>query len=209
MKSEVLDLPAKAGRDAKREAILKIAYQAFLADGYAATSMSAIAAKVGGSKATLYNHFTSKEELFIAVIEEKCQDFMHLVFETDFDPENIEVALHGLGRRFLTLLLSEDKIAVYRLITASAAQFPALGRAFYKTSIAKGRERLSRIFAQAIADGKLRPGDTDMMANHFFGLCEGDFHRRRLWNMIDHASEAEIQTYVSQAMRVFFAAYGV
>jgi AcrR family transcriptional regulator len=69
METNILSSTPKKGRDEKRAAIVKIAYEAFLTDGYAATSMSSIAAKVGGSKATLYNYFASKEELFAAVIE--------------------------------------------------------------------------------------------------------------------------------------------
>ena len=40
--------------------MLDIARAAFLREGYAAASMSEIAAKVGGSKATLYSYFPSK-----------------------------------------------------------------------------------------------------------------------------------------------------
>jgi AcrR family transcriptional regulator len=53
----------------KREAIVQVATRAFLENGYAATSMSAIADELGGSKATLWAHFSSKEELFAAVID--------------------------------------------------------------------------------------------------------------------------------------------
>jgi AcrR family transcriptional regulator len=199
---------SRAGRDDKRETILKIAYEAFLAEGYAATSMSSIAAKLGGSKATLYNYFSSKQEMFIAVIDEKCQDVQAKLFDTEFERENFEDALKGLGKRFLTLLMSDDKIATYRLITASTSQFPELGRAFYQSGPAQGKKRLASFFAEAVADGKLRPGDTDMMASHFFDLCEGDIHRRRLWNVISSASDAEIENCVAHAVRVFLAAYG-
>ena len=51
--AQLVRMPARPDRDERREAILKVARAAFLSDGYAATSMSAIAAKVGGSKATL------------------------------------------------------------------------------------------------------------------------------------------------------------
>jgi AcrR family transcriptional regulator len=208
MKSDILLSPPRPVRDSKREAILKIAYEAFLDEGYATTSMSSIAAKLGGSKATLYNYFSSKEELFIAVIDEKCQDVQHLLFETDFEQETFEATLKGLGQRFLTFLLSDDKIAIYRLITASTSQFPELGRAFYQSGPAQGKKRLSNFFAQAVAEGKLRPGDTEVMAGHFFDLCEGDIHRRRLWNVISAATDTEIATCIAHAVRVFLAAYG-
>src|SRR3546814_5241647 len=55
-------------RTAQRSHILAIARRHFLARGYAATTMSAIAADVGGSKATLWNHFKSKDDLFAELV---------------------------------------------------------------------------------------------------------------------------------------------
>ncbi len=52
--------------------ILDAAAEVFLEEGFAAASMSAIAARVGGSKGTLYNYFRSKEELFEAYIQRHC-----------------------------------------------------------------------------------------------------------------------------------------
>jgi len=48
------------------ERILKAARRLFLASGYEGTSMDAVQREVGGSKATLYAHFPSKEALFTA-----------------------------------------------------------------------------------------------------------------------------------------------
>ena len=53
--------PAVSKRDVRREGILDVARGVFLSEGYATASMSTIAAKLGGSKGTLYNYFKSKE----------------------------------------------------------------------------------------------------------------------------------------------------
>ena len=60
----------KDRRDQRREAILEVAREVFTEEGYAAASMSTIAARLGGSKGTLYNYFKSKEELFGAYVRE-------------------------------------------------------------------------------------------------------------------------------------------
>ncbi|PCE39549.1 TetR/AcrR family transcriptional regulator, partial [Rhizorhabdus dicambivorans] len=49
--------------------ILAIATSSFLAKGYFATTMSSIATEIGGSKATLWTYFSSKGDLFSAVID--------------------------------------------------------------------------------------------------------------------------------------------
>lgn len=208
MESEILEQPPKTGRDGKRDAILKIAFEAFLSDGYAATSMSSIAAKVGGSKATLYNYFTSKEELFAAVIGEKCQDIQSLLFETELEHADFRNSLLRFGERLLRLMLSDEKIAVFRLITAETARFPELGRAFYRSGPMQGKKFLSQFFDRAVAEGYLKPGDTLVMAGHFFDLCKGEIHHRKLWNVTPNPSDAEIRTTVAQSVSVFLAAYG-
>ena len=59
-------------REDRRDAILDVAYECFVAEGYGSTSMSTIAARLGGSKGTLYNYFKSKEELFDAFVRRAC-----------------------------------------------------------------------------------------------------------------------------------------
>lgn len=53
---------------ARRLLILQAAKAAFEEPGYEQASMSDIAARGGGSKATLYNYFKSKDELFQALM---------------------------------------------------------------------------------------------------------------------------------------------
>jgi TetR/AcrR family transcriptional repressor of mexJK operon len=209
MEAEILLPPIlRAGRDEKRDAILRIACDAFLEDGYAATSMSAIAAKVGGSKATLYNYFASKEELFAAVISEKCQDIHYLVFEAEAPDPDIRVDLTRLGTRMLRLILSDEKIAIYRLVTAETARFPELGRAFYESGPGRGKKILSQYFDRAIEEGKLKPGNTLVMSGHFFDLLKGELHHRKLWNVTDRITDEEILESTQQSIDVFLAAYG-
>ncbi len=50
-----------------RDAVLRAARQHFAENGYAATSLNAIAAAAGVSKGALFHHFASKEDLFLAV----------------------------------------------------------------------------------------------------------------------------------------------
>ncbi len=143
----------KTDRDERRETILQIAHAAFLEDGYASTSMSGIAAKVGGSKATLYNYFSSKEELFAAVIAERCRDFHEMLYDADLESHDFRKALTTLGERAVRWMLRDDSIATYRLITAETGRFPELGRVFYLAGPQKGKEMLAEFFGRAAENG--------------------------------------------------------
>ena len=65
--------PAAGRRPEKAEAILDAASQLFREHGYGAVSMDQIAREAGVSKATVYAHFVSKDQLFAAMIHNACR----------------------------------------------------------------------------------------------------------------------------------------
>jgi AcrR family transcriptional regulator len=54
----------------RRRSLLDAAVATFGASGYHATSLDAVAARAGVSKPVLYDHFPSKEALYVAVLED-------------------------------------------------------------------------------------------------------------------------------------------
>jgi TetR/AcrR family transcriptional regulator len=56
------------GRAATRARILKAAREIFFRDGFADTNLDEVAARAGVGKGTLYRHFESKAELYVAVL---------------------------------------------------------------------------------------------------------------------------------------------
>ena len=193
-------------RDLKRETILSIALQVFLEEGYAAASMSAIAARVGGSKGTLYNHFRSKAELFVAVIQDQCEVHQNQMF--DFAEPDIRRFLTELARRFVTLLLSDEVIAMHRIVVAEATRFPEIGEALYEAGPKRGKLRMVAYLKQAIADGRLKPCDPERAAEQAMEMALGGMYRRRLWNVGPIPTEHEIEAAIASAVDVFMAAYG-
>jgi AcrR family transcriptional regulator len=55
----------------KRDHLMATAWRLFYRDGYRAVGIDMILAEAGVAKMTLYNHFASKEELIIAVLEKR------------------------------------------------------------------------------------------------------------------------------------------
>ena len=194
-------------RDDRRAAILDIAHAAFLADGYAATSMSTIAAKVGGSKATLYNYFSSKEELFDAVISNRCEQLQSMLYDAQIEGGDLRSALQTFGERFLKLLLEEESIATYRLVMAECGRFPEIGRTMYNRGKKQGRARLAEYLDQAVAAGELRDCDPILMAGYFFDLCMSGVHLRRLWN-VEEPTDEDVRANIARAVAIFFVAFG-
>jgi len=131
----------------RRGTIVATATRSFLEHGYAATSMSAIADKLGGSKATLWAHFASKEELFTAVIDEQVELFARDLEGTLTDET---FSIEGLRRfcvRFLDKLLGEDAIKLFRVIMADGGRFPEINAVFHVRGPMRVRQMLTAFFA--------------------------------------------------------------
>ena len=198
----------KPGKDERRAAILKIAHDAFLSDGYAATSMSTIAARCGGSKATLYNYFPSKEELFLAVVRDRC-DQVAIVFDQELDvAEDLEAQLQRFGEHFLNLVLADDAVASYRMMIGECARFPKIGQTFYESGPTLGQTKLSIFFRDAIEKKLLRPTDTLVMARMFIHLCLADLHQKRLFNIGPKPDDTLIRSNVAYAVRMLLVSFG-
>jgi AcrR family transcriptional regulator len=62
-------------RLSKRDQLLETAWRLFYRDGYHATGIDRILADAGVAKMTLYKHFRSKEELILAALEKRSDQF--------------------------------------------------------------------------------------------------------------------------------------
>ena len=200
--------PKSSRGDTRRQCILEVARELFLQEGYAAASMSAIAARVGGSKATLYTYFPSKEDLFAAIIEAECQQGAAPALDELRRGGEVAVLLTRAGRRFLRFLMSEKVLALHRLVIAESIRFPELGRAFYEAGPQRGQRLLAEFMEGAMQAGQLRREDPLVAAEQFVELCKSGLHQRRLWNVAGEPTDAQIEANVARAVRTFMCAYG-
>lgn len=131
----------------RRGAIVDIATRAFLDQGYAATSMSAIADELGGSKATLWSHFGSKEELFAAVIDQLVIQFSRELEGTLTEGHFTIEGLRHYCHRFLNKLMRDDAIRLFRLIVSDGARFPEIIAVFHVRAPARLQRMVTAYFA--------------------------------------------------------------
>src|SRR5271163_2815121 len=94
-------------RDRRRELIMSVAREVFFEHGYAAASMSSIAARLGGSKGTLYNYFKNKEELFAAQVRELCGQATDRMLAGTIDGAPADM-LRAFGEEYLKHLFAEQ-----------------------------------------------------------------------------------------------------
>ena len=195
-------------RQSRREAILDVAAEVFLEEGYDAASMSTIAAKVGGSKSTLYNYFKSKQEIFQAHIERYCYWQREAMFGLLGDGGDLKTALTEVGQRYLTNVLSERNMRHFRLIVAAAERAPDLGRAFYEAGPGRGARILGDFLARKQAEGLFVGADPHAAAHLFIGLCQNRLLKMRLVNYVGEPTADEVAAEVAPAVETFVAAFG-
>ena len=153
---------------ARREEILDAALIEFTDRTYNAVSMERLAECAGLSKAGIYAHFKSKEEIFHALLERTTQqlrDFQGWLPDEELTlPELVDVYID----RLYTTFDSPATISVYRLLLAESARAPALVQ-HWREDVARGlRERAQLIIQRNIDRGIVRPG---VLTEHFFPLA--------------------------------------
>lgn len=104
--------------DARRQAIVTAAWDVFRENGFERTTMSEISERVGGSKATLYGYFQSKEQLFAAALEQVIGDSAEKTFSELAAPAEFEDRLLKFAESYLAVRLSQNSIAIERALIA-------------------------------------------------------------------------------------------
>ncbi len=176
-------------------------------EGFAAASMSAIAARVGGSKGTLYNYFKSKEALFEAYIVRHCVWQQEAMFALVTPDRDIGEALTHFGRSYLASVFSEFSLRNFRLVVAEAERAPEIGKAFYEAGPLAGVTRLAGHLERWARDGQLSLVDPVGAAHQFIGLCQNRLLKARLCNAVPELGSEGIEAEVAAAVATFLAAF--
>jgi AcrR family transcriptional regulator len=195
-------------RDDRREQIIAVARDAFIRDGYAATSMSKISEEVGGSKRTLYSLFPSKQDLLIAVVDEESARLFDRLY--DFAPpvSDPRTAVALFAQRLLTMTLADDLIEFERMIIAESKRIPQLGQALAEYGLKRAVDRLTPFVAQAVESGMLRRCDPRQAAQFLLDICSSHLQRLRLWNVIEAVTPDLVEKDAYMVMIAFLAVYG-
>ena len=149
----------RALRKAERPAeILEAAFETFVQNGYAATRLEDVAARLGISKGTIYFYFGSKEALFEAAVQ-TVGSMPHAAFNTDRPEFTDDIA--GDLRRFLDDLYrfidaNQQSRETLRLLVAEAPRFPRAVDLYFSAFMDPVVVRLRARLAAATARGEIR-----------------------------------------------------
>ena len=201
---------ARVRTEAKREAILETAAEVFTERGLEGASMSEIAKRLGGSKATLYGYFPSKEDLFVHVSLRVVgkQVIPMLASLPERAHEEPRQVLLDAGRHLMARVSDRNATNAYRLAVAHG-RAGNLGRIFHDTGPGQGLKLLATYIEAATRAGRLSAANPSAAAHHLRALLESETAYRLRLQLEAEIGPEELEETIARAVDVFLAAYGV
>jgi TetR/AcrR family transcriptional regulator, mexJK operon transcriptional repressor len=164
-----------------RDRILDAATDLFLARGYGATSIDAVAQRARISKRTFYHRFDDKAALFGAVLHRIIEGLRPPTAMPLFAGADLQDILRRLAGIILHAALTPQALALHRLIVGESARFPKLAAAV--TAEGSTREAITLIaglLARETRTGQLTLGDPLFAAEQFMQMVLTVPQRRAL-----------------------------
>lgn len=191
----------------RRQAIIDTAADLFQKVGYERTSMNEVAKRVGGSKATLYNYFASKEALFETVVRTYSTHFLNEAtseLSTYNDKEITFVQkLTRFGERKMAVLLTDNKaLRIYRCVMAEAGN-SNIGELFRAAGPQESTDRLAELMSFAMHKGELAQGDPMLRALQFMALLRAEVDARLLEREPAPWSVSQVEKMVTRGVQLF------
>lgn len=192
----------------KRAAILDAAKDLFVAKGFDATSMDAVAEAAGVSKLTLYSHFGDKLGLFREAVRAVAEGYLpHEVFIAR-GRLGLRRHLERVARAVIALVTGPESLAANRMLAADARLAGEIGPIYFEAGPARVRRECAAMLAELDRRGELSIADPDRAAQHLLVLLKGEFVDRAVWGCGRGESVPDIERHIASVLDLFLAAYG-
>jgi AcrR family transcriptional regulator len=189
----------------KEQEVLDVATDYFLAHGYQGASINAMARSSGISKESIYRYFSSKKQLFEAVIGRELADYQiavrRLSAETTMD---LREALVNIAETVLAIATTDRTLALRRLIFEEARRSPDVGQHYYKIGPEYAFAAVEEIFRSHHAESDFDPA---ILSRHFLALVAYRPILERECALGPTLSRAEIRARVESIVGDFMKAF--
>ena len=180
----------------RRQQILDVATQLFARQGYEGTTTRQIAESAAVNEAIIFRHFSTKEDLYWAVIEDQCRirggrEKLEQAIASGQDDEQI---FTSIASEFLT-----RDATLPRLLLFSALERHEVSQRFFKVHVASYYEILGDYIQRRIEEGAFREVDPILAARSFFGMLVYHFQVQELFgakHLHDIELEHAVKTFV-------------
>lgn len=200
------------GRNNTKQDILEVSLELFSTQGYEATSVSQIAARVGIRKASLYSHFASKQEILDSLLKDVLEQYNNhsifansdrydLTFATDKKNITPEDAIRMIMGQINYIIHDSTVSRARKMLTIEQFQNPQMAALQTKQNYTDVMRYFTEFVRFLIGQGKLENGDPELMAAQlclpitvWINLCDREPER-----------ENEVTELIERHIRQFFA----
>jgi len=190
----------------KHQQILDAAIFQFITQGFHNTSVEAIAAVAEVSKQTIYSHFGSKQELFTAAIERKCQErqVSAEIFNTE---QPVRKTLVTFAHRFAALIMDEEAIQVHSLCVSESQTYPEVAELFYRAGPEKVTALLTGYLERMNEKGELDINNVSDAADQLIFMMKGRAYYLAQLRLEDLREESNHGRYLESCIDLFLRGY--
>lgn len=198
----------RSKNEVKRQKILDAAVSLFTEQGYAATSMDFIAKNADVSKQTVYSHFGSKDELFSASVEYKCES-LHILDLSQHDLSDPQTILFQLAQNFTDFITSKEACAVHKICVFESTTYPQVSEMFYKAGPLRVTNEVTLLMAKLHQQKILAIENPKQAALQFLNMMKGELWMQTEFNIKDRISPEEVEKYLRDSVAFFIRGYAV
>ena len=200
-------LPPAEAEQIRTHALLDVAAEVFLEQGYEAASTAEIAKRASASKQTFYTRFPTKEKLFLAVVDyrtSRLPERFAVLFEQS---RPVRLVLLDTARALLSVILSPEHVAISRIIYMEARHFPEVARYLIERGPDRVRDSVATYLHKQSQLGLLQVDDPLLASTHFAGLVIGDLLHRALLGMNQIRSKKALESRAESSVDAFLKIY--
>ena len=164
--------PPAALVEARHAALLDAATAVFLEAGFAGAKMAVIARRAGASMETLYDRYSTKADLFAAVIERKSSGLLQLIGPLSPDRKPREALTH-YAVELVAMMSHPETQRLHRSVIAGSIGSPQLGEMFWKAGPGRGFHIIRSYLSEQKEMGTLSIDNVDRATSLFMGMMVG------------------------------------
>jgi len=184
-------LPDFCRLDRRKRAIIDAARTLFAEQGYERTTLGDIVERAGGSLATIYKVFGSKDGLLEAVVFEKAASgdvIIQHAFAQGGSPGEV---LHRVAQGLRTHFLDPEVVALVRIVIGRSVEDVDFARSFFERTAKRDHASLKTLFAYWQDLGIPMTGTPDMLSDMFLDMFFSDVHADAISHGagLDHSPE--------------------
>lgn len=157
----------------RRAQILRSARAVFIEKGYVACRVEDVAQRAELSKGAVYFYFSSKRDLFLALIREETEQTWSFLDHAERDPRPAREKLVDLGAKYLEYFAGQRQPPRFFLMMIEQSVRDDEMRAEVQAVHHRFLDAAAQVYAQGVAEGDFRPLAPTAVAAVFKALIDG------------------------------------